>query len=102
MLPSQILEKGWCQGFYAYDKDGNYTLPGRSKAITHSIWGAIHACQFSNIWSRQTIRMLEFYMHEIAEEFGYSTIAMYNDSKTTTKDEVVTLMQEAEVIAGIG
>ena len=101
MLPSQIVEQGWCQGFYAYDKDGNHTQPGTNKAVTHCIIGAINACALSKIYNEKTTDLIEAYVIEVARKRGYEGISNYNDDEETSKNDIIALLEEAELIAGI-
>ena len=102
MLPSQIVEQGWCQGFYAYDKDGNHTQAGNKNAVTHCIIGAINACAFRRIYNKKITDLIEVYVSEAAIKLGYASMARYNDDEETSKDDIVALLKEAELVVGIG
>ena len=103
MLPSQILEQGWCQRFGAVDKHG-YEVPSTDRtAVKHCIHGAVTASKFYNrITNHQANKIIDN-ITKIIDEHGYSyaTPVDYNDALTTSKEEVVMFVKQAEQMIGL-
>ena len=101
MLPSQILERGWCQRFSAVDENGYEVQPEDCVAVKHCISGALKASRFFHRITKDQSYKIVNKLDDIVEQYGYATYVDYNDSETTTKNNVVKIVQYAEQSIGL-
>lgn len=102
MLPSELLKRGWCQGFGAVDKNGSEVVSTSEEAHLYCMAGALSASQirYRRI-SPSKRNAIATYLDNFAEELGYQNYIEYNDDISRTEEEIIVLMKKAEQYAGI-
>ena len=97
MLPSELLEQGWCQGVTAKDEEG-YNIGGQNElAVSWCFVGAaIRSFGLSN-------QSLEFIHSGEQILFGgeLSLVAAWNDNPERTQAEVVAVARLVEIKMGL-
>lgn len=99
MLPSQLLEQGWCQTHGAMDQNGNATYMGAPEAVRWCFVGAP-----AQIFGMDDIVTTEFWRtgQEILEGLGEITsMPQWNDNPNRTQAEVVALAKLVEIKMGL-
>lgn len=96
MLPSQYLEKGWTQGTFARDKDGNPVNEYNSSALCWCASGAISAAFPMSYEIDLAVKLTK----EI-EKITKTKIVLWNDDEDRTHEEVIYIVREAEKILNI-
>lgn len=97
MLPSQILENGWCQGFLALDEDGCVVSLDSPEATRYCISGALRASNISEMEFSKLINIVD----DKIEEMGFITRTHYNDADERTQKEVVEFVKQCEIAIGL-
>ena len=90
MLPSQIVQQGWCKGANARDKNEVITDMDSDNAR--------FLCARSAVMKafKRDIMLENIYIGKIYEKTVCSSITSWNDDKDRTIDEVVHLFEEIE------
>ena len=110
-LPSEYLQKGFCQHVFATDDNGNPAPQGVSpdeffgfKRTHFSILGAINEwCQDDDYFDGTYNRVIKETLHQICGPGHHHTdnIWLYNNHPNRTQAEVVELMQTVESNIGL-
>lgn len=86
-----LIEKGWTQGYYAKDAQGELVGIHDGDACSFCAVGAIHrASEDASDWARD-----EAGNAVVAVTPGFN-IPIYNDAKGRTKDEILALFDKAK------
>ncbi len=101
MLPSEILERGWCQQIRARDKDGFQVDIESSDAVSFCLSGSIDLSFISGVISVTNRRQLLDAISNKTDEMGFMTYVHYNDATKRTQQEVVELVKNAEQSIGL-
>jgi hypothetical protein len=92
--PSDYLKKGWCQGAFAKDADGNNAYKYGTQPVSWCLWGATCAASMDEEHRKA--------FGEICLELiGTRDGASWNDELGRTQAEVVALAEEAERRTGL-
>ncbi len=94
MLPSEILERGWCQGMMAQDEWGLYVGITEDAAVS---WCLVGAASKALDWF--TPEMTAF-LTKVNELVG-GDATVFNDSPDRTQAEVVALAKFVEIKLGL-
>lgn len=96
MLPSEYLEKGWCQGGLSGGLD-RYCFVGAIR-----MWASSN-CNLINDASREfsEIARMMVFGEEHSSTFRTSSVVWWNDMPERTKEEVVALAQDIEEQLGL-
>lgn len=99
-LPSEFLERGWCQRVGSMDKDGNSTLISKKKAVKWCYMGAA-----AEVFGRGSDK------HKLFGQLGSQILAEgklragvvpnWNDKSYRTQAEVVALAKLVEIKMGL-
>lgn len=92
MLPSEYVERGWCQGALAKDADGSRVGPTDPDACQWCAMGAIRAGHLTgSITEEQHVRIFN-----IINSVCDGLLGTWNDAPFRTQAEVVAMLREVE------
>lgn len=93
-----LEERGWTQGCYAHDKNGNITSACSETATRFCMYGALCRATYNLSENRfDTVYMSPEYekFEEITNtKIGYPNIVPWNDYPGRTKKEAINLLKE--------
>ena len=95
-LPSEIVGKGWCQGYITDYEDGNPVRWSMKGAGMHA-WRTDLVGGFEN----QGFQDWEFTVHSVMPNGWRSSYQDWEDVPGRTQGEVVEMLQKAEVVMGL-
>ena len=78
----------WAKGCYAYNSDGESVAPESEQAVCWCLIGAIKKCYPENIANQ--VDKLDALLETIA-------IVPFNDAPSTTHDQIVALLEKAQI-----
>lgn len=97
MLPSQYLEKGWTQDYFAVNIDGKLVDECSDDAVCWCLSGAIEASYRHFNYKSETI----YSITEEIEKITGTDVVKWNDVKGRTQEEAVQLMKQVELNLGL-
>lgn len=94
MLPSELVERGWCQGAVAKDASGNPVSAIDENAVCFCLAAALYKYRIDNdanidIEDFEKKRSMIFNFINI---YGFNRLDTYNDSPERTRQEIVLLL----------
>lgn len=89
------LNRGWCQGASAKDKDGNDVCPRTIKAVSHCATGSINANTRSFRLGNLCQNVLDDEVRSLRTKKDYDGIVGYNDHSGQKRYRVVRIFERA-------
>ena len=91
---ANLVEKGWCQGVNARDKNGKYVDDKDTSAVCFSATGAVDAVAENRDFAYLSRKDFRHILH-VCGGYFYESMQAFNDDPRRTKDEVVTMLRKA-------
>ena len=92
ILPSDLLRVGWCQGSYALTKSDKLCSPRSRLAMKWDIVGAFNRIINNPSFNKDWSVILNTFKKYIPDQY----VSNWNDDKSRTKEEVITLARKIE------
>lgn len=93
MRPIDLIRKGWTQGAFARDRNGEGVYSRDKKAVCWCLSGAIIA---GFDYEYQRWKYSSSIRKKIKELYGRDDILSWNDDRNRTKKQVLEVMEEVE------